>query len=252
MPTKLLIANWKMNPVTEKQVVRLAKASDASNVVIAPPFTFLALVRSVIKKAALGAQDVFWESHGAYTGEVSGVMLKDLGVRYAILGHSERRALGETDKIVNKKIKAAFNAGLKVVLCVGEPWQVRKKGIAPAKRFIEKQLRIDLSAIGKYKIKNNQLIIAYEPIWAISTSRSASFKDNADTPENAAVMMRFIRSFAGRILMNRNLLVFYGGSVNGKNAESFLGNSEIDGVLVGGASLRPKEFRSIIKIAQSF
>ncbi len=133
---KILIANWKMNPLSEREATKLARLSDFSGVVIAPPFPFLAAVGKSVKSAALGAQDVFFEKEGPYTGEVSPGMIKKLGVKYVIVGHSERRAAGESDDVIAKKAGAALAAGLKVVLCVGESRSVREKGISESKAFV--------------------------------------------------------------------------------------------------------------------
>ena len=222
------MANWKLNPTSEVEAIKLAKAEDFKNVIIAPPFPFLKSVGGFIRNADLGAQDVFWKEEGAYTGEVSASQLKSLGVNYVIIGHFERRALGETDEIVNKKIKAALQAGLKIILCVGENWSIRRKGLAAAKKFVKNQLQKDLGGI-----KN--LIVAYEPVWAIGTGKS-------DKPSETVEMVKFIK----KIL---NAKVLYGGSVNSKNAKSFLDKKEISGALVGGASLNAKEFKKIIRIA---
>lgn len=190
MNRKILVANWKMNPQTEGEATKLAKAIDSKNVVICPPFPFLRTVGNVLKRAALGAQDVFWEEKGAYTGEVSAKMLKGLGVRYTIVGHSERRRwLHETDEIINKKVQAALKAGLNVILCVGEPLSIRKKGFQVAKNFVKNQLQKDLKNLLTIHHKlQTKLIVAYEPIWAIGTGRP-------DDPAETAEMSRFIKNF---------------------------------------------------------
>ena len=219
----------------------MAKVSDSANVVIAPPFPFLGIVKKNIKKAKLGAQDVFWFVKGPYTGEVSPQMLKSLGVSYVIGGHSERRNwLGETDEMINKKVKAALNAGLKIILCVGENKNIRKRGISIAKNFVKKQLEKDLAGTINYKLKNKNLIIAYEPVWAIGTGRS-------DKPEQTVEISKFIKSFLKSKFRILNPKVLYGGSVNSENAHSFLNQPFIDGALVGGASLKPAQIRKIIK-----
>ncbi len=238
---KLLIANWKLNPEREEAALNLARAYDLPGVVVAPPFVFIAGLSRVLKRAVLGAQNVFFEKKGAYTGEISPPELFDLGVRYVILGHSERRALGETDSLINKKIKASLRIGLKAVLCVGEPLTVRKRGAKAAQNFVKGQLQNDLRGIKNLKFKIKNLIIAYEPIWAIGTGR-------ADRPEEAAAMADSIKEFLNLKFKNQNSKVLYGGSVNAKNAESFLSVKVIDGALVGGASLRAAEFKKIVKI----
>lgn len=227
---KLVVANWKMNPQSEREAVRLAKASDFSGVVIAPPFVFLDAVGKILKKAELGAQDIFapLKKSKKHTGEISPEMLKNLGVKYVILGHSERRALGETDAIVNREVLAALRAGLKVVLCVGENLSIRKRGIAAAKNFVKSQLKKDLKWLGK-----SLIIVSYEPIWAIGTGKN-------DSPKDAAEMAKFIKTVL-------TCKVLYGGSITSENISGFLKFKEIDGFLVGGASLKISEFSRIIK-----
>ncbi len=219
-----------MNPQSEPEAVKLARAEDLKNAVIIPPFPFLGPVKKILKQAPLGAQNVFYEEKGAYTGEVSPAMLKKLGVRYVIIGHSERRRLGEDDAMIAKKVSAATAAGLIVILCVGEPAGIYKKGNRATELFIRKQLRF-------LKNKKN-LIVAYEPIWAIGTGKNAH-------PEDAARVAQLIKSII-------SVPVLYGGSTNSKNAKSFLEKKEISGLLVGGASLDAKEFLRMIKIAERF
>ncbi len=246
---KILIANWKSNPDNPKSAVKLAKAIDKKGVVVAPPFPFLSAVRKTIKKSALGAQDLFW-ADGPYTGEVSARDLKILKVKYVIVGHSERRRyLSETDELINKKVKAALKAGLKVVLCVGEPAIIRKRGIKKAKEFVKKQLVADLKKIplnSKFYILNSRLIVAYEPVWAISTAKGSK----PDTPQDAVEMIEFIKGILYSKFHILNPKVLYGGSVTAKNARGFLKNPPaggvIDGALVGSASLHPLEFHSVI------
>ena len=224
-----------MNPDSASEAVSLAKGTEkgisksGNEIVIAPPFPFLAVVKKVIKHAKLGAQDDFWENKGAHTGEVSPAMLKNSGVKYVIIGHSERRWLGETDEMINKKMKATLKAGLKPILCVGEHLETRKKGLAAAKNFVKTQLKNDLKGVPV------GMIIAYEPIWAIGSGKP-------DKPEETVEMARFIKSIAGS-----KAKVLYGGSVTSKNAKSFLQYNEIDGALVGGASLKAEEFNKIVE-----
>lgn len=206
------------------------KAPKDAETVICPPFPYLADFNK--RNFRLGAQDVFWEnlrSGGTYTGEISAAMLKDFGAEYVIIGHSERRALGETDEIVNKKLKTALAAGLKVIFCVGEPKDVRRKGEGASRQYVRNELRAGLSGVKKSFLKH--IFVAYEPIWAIGTGI-------ADKPEDAVNMAIFIK----KLLPVR---ILYGGSVNSKNAGRFLKRKEIDGALVGAASLNPKEFKKI-------
>lgn len=237
---KLLVANWKSNPHNVASAIKLAKSIDKKGVVIAPPYPFLEQAGKAVKYAELGAQDVFWEDIGPYTGEVSWHQLKHLKVKYVIIGHSERRRnLVETDELINKKVKAAVKAGINVILCVGEPLNIRNRGKEAAKRFIKNQLTKDLKGVSK---TNNKLIVAYEPVWAISTEKGSK----PDTPEDAVEMIKFIKELLNTLYSIPNVKVLYGGSVTAKNARSFLERKEINGALVGGISLLPLEFRKVI------
>ena len=229
-----------MNPQTYAEAERLlesvlkrTKKIKNAELVVCPPFVWLTdISHKYNKEISFGAQDVFWGDAGAYTGEVSPKMLLSSGVKYVIVGHSERRTLCETDEMINKKAKAALRAGLKVVLCVGEPWSVRKKGLAAAKKFVKNQLQKDLAGI-------KSLIIAYDPVWAIGTNR-------ADKPEDAVEMARFIKK--SLVISHKSKVrVLYGGSVNPRNARAFLSPKEIDGALVGKASLNAADFQKIIE-----
>jgi triosephosphate isomerase len=242
MMQKIIVANWKMNPQSAREAEALARVSDHKGVVIAPPFPFLGAVKNVITQATLGAQDIFYESRGAYTGEVSGAMLRDCGAQYVIVGHSERRAFGETDEIVARKIVAILRAGLTAILCVGEPHAVRDRGIDVAKAFVTQQLKHDLAPIGGEGALGANVIITYEPVWAISGSGGTN-----DTPENATAMITHIKS----VLAPENVRVLYGGSVNASNTQSFLSEGVIDGVLVGGASVDASAFKTIIECAEN-
>jgi triosephosphate isomerase (TIM) len=230
--TKLLIANWKANPKTLTDAVKLAKGIDHARVVIAPPFPFLRGVSKTVHKAKLGAQDAFW-SDGPYTGEVSVNQLKKLGVKYVILGHSERRRdLNETDAIINRKLRSVLDQDLVPILCVGEGPEFRRNPEGAVK-FISTQLKLDLFGVRNLK----KLIIAYEPIWAIGTGLS-------DSPEHTSRVAKTIKKWLGRVP------VIYGGSINGENAHRFMSLPDISGALVGGASLKPIEFKKIIKSSQ--
>lgn len=228
---KLLVANFKMHAPDIRPWANF-KTPKGAEVVVCPAFPYLADFKK--RNFSLGAQDVFWEnlrSGGAYTGEVSVAMLKDFGAEYVIVGHSERRALGEKDEVINKKLKTALASGLKVIFCVGEPKEIRRKGISAVKVFVQNELRAGLSGVKKKFLKN--IAVAYEPVWAIGTGV-------ADTPKNASEMAGYIK----KLLPAR---VLYGGSVNSGNARKFLAQREIDGALVGGASLDPKEFKKIVE-----
>lgn len=238
---KLLIANWKMNPDSAAEAVRLARAEDLNGVVVAPPFIFLERVKKVLRRAQLAGQDVFLSEPRAATGEISPYMLKQVGVGYVIVGHSERRRLvGETDELISKKVQAALKAGLKVVLCVGElKRDLRSKiyDLRKAKNFVKKQLIKDLKGLN-LKSYGLSLIIAYEPVWAIGTG-------TPDNPASAAEMIKYIKKILNLRYHGLNPRVLYGGSVTAKNAAGFLRRPEIDGALVGGASLKAGEFKKI-------
>jgi|SRR3989344_204578 len=225
----LIVGNWKCNPTTSKEAedifdavkkgVRGAKAE----VVICPPFVFLPLLKGM----TLGAQDVFYQEKGAFTGEISPTMLKNSNVEYVIVGHSERRKLGETDETINKKIKASLDAGLKVIFCVGENEGEDKSVV------LEKQIKEGLKEVDVLNV-----VIAYEPVWAIGTGKNCGIEDT-----KAAVEL--IKKIAGE-----NVKVLYGGSVNSQNSGDYLKNGEVDGLLVGGASLKAEEFVKIVESAQ--
>ncbi|HVM76886.1 MAG TPA: triose-phosphate isomerase [Candidatus Paceibacterota bacterium] len=248
---KILAANWKENPKSERKALELfRRTSHGANgkrvsLMFCPPFLFLEMVAGAFKKLkfkkniSLGAQDVFWEEAGPYTGEVGPQMLKSLGVRHSIVGHSERRIwLHETDAMINKKIKTAHRDGIGIILCVGESLAIRKKGSAAAKAFIKLQLKKDLAGIPGKSFKKGSLIVAYEPIWAIGTGRSAKPRDAADV----------ISSIKKELdaLGVKGAPVLYGGSVNANNVADFVQLDEIDGALVGGASLKADEFKKMI------
>ncbi|PIY90762.1 MAG: triose-phosphate isomerase [Candidatus Nealsonbacteria bacterium CG_4_10_14_0_8_um_filter_35_10] len=178
----------------------------------------------------LGAQDCFWEKKGAYTGEISPTMLKDLGCQYVLLGHSERKRLGETDEIINKKLKAALSAKLNPIFCLGETEKERDEG--EIQNILKSQLEKGLNKISKKEIKN--IVIAYEPVWAIGTG-------NPCHPSEAKKVLLFLRKF-----FKKNLIL-YGGSVNSKNATPYIKEAKFQGLLIGGASLNAKEFIKIVK-----
>ncbi|MCR4328527.1 MAG: triose-phosphate isomerase [Patescibacteria group bacterium] len=246
---KLIVGNWKMNPATLKEAEELARRTDADSkrlknveVVVAPPFPFLTDVRRMAKNIKLAAQDVSWEEQGAFTGEVSPTMLLNLNVEYVIVGHSERRAMGEGDEVINKKCSAARRHGLNVILCVGESIDIRRKGFGAAKKFVEKQILEGLKGIEKGKDGNEgEVVIAYEPLWAVGTG-------TADSPDDAVIMICFIKSILDSILRTSHSRVLYGGSVTPENARGFLENGEIDGALIGRISLKFEAFGKILKI----
>lgn len=238
----LVVANWKMNPQTLAEAKKLfisvrdgIKAIENVEVVICPPFTQLYpfMLPSPSSNLKLGAQDVFWKEKGAFTGEISPAMLKDLGCQYVIVGHSERRRyFGETDEIINKKIQASLKARLIPILCIGETKEERKKG--QTFKILKKQLQLATKNISNIEHRTSNIIIAYEPIWAIGTGIPCN-------PEDVREVRDFIRE------QFLQLRVLYGGSVNSKNAASFVKIAKMDGLLVGGASLKAEEFIKIIK-----
>jgi len=242
---KLIMANWKMQlSIKEslelaKQFSKKIKAKD-SEVVICPDFASLAFVGPVLKgtKISLGAQDSAAFQFGAYTGEVSPRNLKVLGVKYVILGHSERREhLHENSSIINNKIKAALEDKLIPVLCIGE--KLTEKEAGQTKPYLSEELRHALKGV---KIKSgDDLVIAYEPVWAISTNKNAK----PIIPAEADEIQGYIKAIAKKIL-HHDVRVLYGGSANSLNAPEFLKLANIDGLLVGGASLKLDEFSKMI------
>lgn len=214
------------------------------DVVVAPPFTALGSVRDVIKGSIikLGAQNLFWEDKGAYTGEVSPLMIRDLDCEYVIIGHSERREyFKESDEIVNKKIKAALRNKLKAIVCVGESLKEREEN--KTMQVIESQIKKGLQGLSLSEAK--ELIIAYEPLWAIGTGRNA-------TPAQANEVHTYIRKLLAQIFnegIASNIKILYGGSVKPSNSAELMSEKEIDGALVGGASLDAESFAQIVRSA---
>ncbi len=244
---KLLIANWKENPLTAAEAMALAKASDVEGVVVCPPHVFIGAAVKTLKKAALGAQDGFYEPQGPFTGEVSMAQLAGVGVRYVIIGHSARRALGEDDTIVAKKVAAAFEAGLIPVLCIGETKEDHDAG--RTKEVIDRQLRAAFSRIpAEHSGAAKEAIITYEPVWAISTNQTPGVTPVSDSPASAQTIVRYLEGIVRGLPISPKFM--YGGSVNEETLEGFLACPEFSGALVGAASLRADEFKKMIKIAQ--
>lgn len=234
---KIIVANWKMNLPPMEEWADFPRFK--SRVVICPPFSHLEAAKEHILNIDLGAQDSFWEEKGAFTGEVSPELLSEIGVKYAIIGHSERRIkLGESDDIINKKLKATLESGIIPILCVGETKDAKDFG--KEEDFVREQIKKDLNGISSEYF--NRLVIAYEPVWAISTQSGGE----ADTPEHALKMIRFIKGLNSSFIYSRFI---YGGSVNPENASGYLNNSDIEGALVGSASLDVEKFKKIIEIA---
>jgi len=248
MDKKLIIGNWKMNPtgLSDAKKIFSKVAAGAGKIrgvetVICPPAVYLGLL-SAAKWVKLGAQDAFYEVDGAYTGSISPAMVKSVGAEYMIVGHSERRAQGETDEIVNKKIKATLKEGLKIILCVGEKMHDEAGEYL---KELKNQLEQDLAGIPKKYF--NQIVVAHEPVWAIGAAAKG-----ADTPEsfqhNRLFIKKVLAGIAGKKL-GLEIPILYGGSVGAKNAKDFLVEGQADGLLVGRASLVPEDFAKIITIA---
>jgi triosephosphate isomerase len=250
---RLIVGNWKMHKTATEartlvhRLADLVSSTEGIEVVLAPPFTALhaAGETSRSRPFALAAQNLFWEDQGAFTGEVSAPMLKDLGCQYAILGHSERRQLfGEQDEAINRKLRAALRHGLRPILCVGESLLERDTG--RTFQAVTEQLLKGLAEVSREDL--DLVTVAYEPVWAIGTGRAAS-------PAQAAEVHRALRGAlaetCGREAEVR-VRILYGGSVTAENASALFGEPEVDGALVGGACLDPYSFAKIIASAVSW
>ncbi len=253
---KLIVANWKCNPSTlseakslfdevKKRVEEIySKKKLNSEVVICPPFIYLSELQSSTYHLYLGAQDCFWEEKGAFTGEISPLMLRKLGCHYVILGHSERRRyLKETNQMIAKKIVAALKFRLKPILCIGETLEERKQ--EKTAYILKTQLRKSLELVISYKLSVSNLVIAYEPVWAIGTGNNCSVDD-------AMTSLMFIKRQLLNLFPKKNpnkIKILYGGSVNSKNAKDYI-DVGFDGLLIGGASLKAREFIKIIHFIQ--
>jgi len=246
----IIIANWKMNLSLEESVT-LVKAIDErieklkeSELVICPSFVFLDRIGQFLSnkksKIKLGAQDIFWEEKGAYTGEISGKMLKEMGCEYVIIGHSERRGyLNETDEMVHQKVKTALDERLIPIICVGESFRERRSG--QKDYVVIKQVNYALKGIEV--VGSQKIIIAYEPVWVIGSGQAVK-------PEEAEYTHQVIRQALLDLyspdLIEKNFRIIYGGSVDGKNIKSFLQREMVDGVLVGGASIKVETFIALV------
>ncbi|MGE5574028.1 MAG: triose-phosphate isomerase [Bacteroidota bacterium] len=248
MRRRIIAGNWKMNKTRDEAVdlvgglrEALADVGDVE-VVVCPPFTALDAVREALRGSSIemGAQNMHWEDEGAFTGEVSPLMLKNLGCMYVILGHSERRTyFGETDESVNRKVRSAMANGLLPIICVGETLDEREAGKTEA--VVVRQTKAALAGV-----KSNgaeRIVMAYEPVWAIGTGRTAS-------ADEANRVIRIIRQAVAEVFNGRiaeEVRIQYGGSVKPQNIADFLGQPEIDGALVGGASLDAASFAAIVR-----
>jgi triosephosphate isomerase len=245
----IIVANWKMYPRTAREakasfleLTKKARFSGHVEIVIAPPSPYLAFFRKN-KTMSLGAQDIFYEPEGAFTGEISGPMIKSLGAGYVIIGHSERRKFaGESDLTVNKKLKHTLKSGLRPILCVGETDR-DADGIFFG--VLKKQIE---SAFAKVKSSDaRRVIVAYEPVWAIGTGKPARPRD----ANEAALFIKKVLAARYDVSFAKKIQILYGGSVDAKVAESFLREQEISGLLVGGASRNPRTFLNIVQCATS-
>ena len=250
MRKPLIAGNWKMNKTEseaislEKKIIKGVKSQTAEDVLICPPFTSISQLNKLLVSSPilLGAQNISEQESGAFTGEISAEMAAEF-CTHVILGHSERRAIyGETDELINLKLEAALNAGLIPVLCVGEQLEERESGEAAS--VIAGQLQAGLK--GVHLPDPDLLVIAYEPVWAIGSGRSASAEDTADLI--GGVIRPTLSGLWGEII-SQKIRILYGGSVNPENARGFFTQPEIDGALVGGASLSADNFLGIIEQA---
>jgi triosephosphate isomerase len=243
--------NWKMNKTVAEAIdlVRALKTliSDVKGVevAVAPPYPSLDAVRKEIEGSSirLAAQNLFWEEKGAYTGEVSPLMLKDVGCEYVIIGHSERRQyFGETDEAVNRRLKAALRQGLKPIFCIGETLKEREEGRTFS--VIETQLEGGLKGLGEDDLAGS--VIAYEPVWAIGTGRTA-------TPEMAEEVHHYIRKKLEKLYSRKiadGIRIQYGGSVTPESVKGLMSQEDIDGALVGGASLKAEMFAKVVRFQE--
>jgi len=252
MRKPIIAGNWKMNKTIGEalELVNSLKelVADVTDVeiVVAPPFTALQAVGEAIEgtNIKLAAQDMFWEESGAYTGEISPLMLKDVGCQYVIIGHSERRGyFGETNETINRKVKAAHKHGLKPIMCVGEKLEERESGVT--KEVVKDHVVNGLKGLSEEEMLNT--VIAYEPVWAIGTGRTA-------TPQQAQEVHQFIRELLGEIFSKEvaeQVRIQYGGSIKPENIAGLMAQPDIDGGLVGGASLKADSFAKIVKFGRS-
>lgn len=246
MRRKIVAGNWKMNMLPNEAMnfinLLAPKIEDANcEVIVCVPYTdlFYSLLTAQKTKIKIGAQNMHWKENGAYTGEISPEMLTSINVEYVIIGHSERRQyFAETDETVNKKIKSALKHNLKPILCVGE--NLKQRELELADEVISQQIELGLKDITKEEMKN--IIIAYEPIWAIGTGKVATKEDAENTIKNIRLTIERIYDED----VSKNVSILYGGSVKPENAKEIFSAPDIDGALVGGASLKVQEFNEII------
>jgi len=235
----LIAGNWKLNPTNQKEAkeifdeIKAGIKNATAEVVVCPPFVYLALRSFSEGGFALGAQNLFWEEKGAFTGEISGAMLKDIGAEYVIIGHSERRKyFDETDEQVNQKIKKALEFGLKIIFCIGETAEEKEAG--KREEVLQRQIQEGLKDV----LDIDNINVAYEPVWAIGTGNNCSVEETKESIE-------FIRKF-----VKKDTRILYGGSVKSENSGAYIKEAGSNGLLVGGASLDGKEFIKIIQSAE--
>lgn len=245
----VIAGNWKMNNTRAKAVELISAlkplvANADCKVVCCTPYLDLdvAVKEAEGSNIAIGAENVHWADHGAFTGEITAEMLKEVGTQYVIIGHSERRQyFGETDETVNKRVRAALDAGLTVILCCGELLAERQQGIM--EEIVGKQIKIALSGVSTEELKN--IIIAYEPVWAIGTGVTAT----ADQAEEACLYIRTLLAKLYDTDVAEATTIQYGGSMNANNAAELLSKPDVDGGLIGGASLKAPDFAAIVAAA---
>ena len=246
MRKPIIAGNWKMNmtPSQAKELVTdlIPLVQDAAcDVVVCPPYVDIALVAELVKgtNIQVGAQNIHWAEKGAFTGEISAAMLKEAGAAYAIIGHSERRQyFGETDATVNSRTKAALAAGIVPIICVGESLEQREKGETDA--VVSGQVKADLADIPGEAVAG--LVIAYEPIWAIGTGKTAT---DEQANETIGLIRETIASLYGQAVADQ-VRIQYGGSMNPKNVKGLMAQAQIDGGLIGGASLKAADFAQVV------
>ena len=246
----VIAGNWKMNktPAEATELINAIKplVADATcDVVVGVPFVDLSAALEAVKGSSIGvaAQNCHWEKSGAYTGEISAEMLKAMGVGYVILGHSERRTyFGDTDVTVQKRVRAALDAGLTVILCVGEYLEQREQGVTG--EIVSMQTKIALGGVCEEDL--SRVIIAYEPVWAIGTGRTAT----AEQANEVCALIRDTIADLYDVKVAAGVTIQYGGSMNASNAAELLAQSDVDGGLIGGASLKPQDFATIVAAAK--
>jgi len=247
MRRPVIAGNWKMNGLLKEArdlaggILRKLEGFQGPEVVLCPPYLAIPAVREVLAGSPLrlGAQDVFWKPKGAFTGEVSPAMLADAGCTHVVIGHSERREMGETDRMVNDKVRAALDAGLTPIVCVGERLEEREKGVTFG--IVERQITQGLGGFKPEQVAKT--IVAYEPVWAIGTGKTA-------TPAQAQEVHVFIRKLAAQVAdaaTAEGLRILYGGSVKPDNIRELMAQKDLDGALVGGASLEADSFVKIVR-----